>query len=224
MLKVNNLIGFQVKKPLKLTYIETQLDEVVASGFTFPSVNLGGGGLVIVQVQGRWSTASDPVISSATIDGVSATVNVATSTEMSTQTGIISAAQSGGGTGKEVDITLSGTGTWRYCSIHVYTLTGHNSATPHDTDYNTATDVTSISSSLNIPAGGVAIGGSVSRRKDEAVTWTNLADENYDGIIADSGRVSSASEIRMVAETGRTITSTWSTSSQEASISSASWV
>lgn len=90
------------------------------------------------------------------------------------------------------------------CGIGVYVVTGLHSSTASDTDTQTGNNP---SGTLNIPAGGVAVGGVYC---DSATVWTNLT-ENYDEIIESPRRHTGASAAFAAEQTALSISTTSTT-------------
>jgi hypothetical protein len=107
-------------------------------------------------------------------------------------------------------------------AVAVYALYNLSSTTPHAVNGNQTNSATSISTTLDIPAGGLAIAGSC--------IFTNNVDHSATGLTEDAD-VHMESNTKMYAmsaqglpsETGRTLTVTGTTSVQRC-ISAASWV
>lgn len=190
--------------------------------YTFSSQNLGtaaAGRYIIVAIEARKSGVDTTLlVSSVTVGGVSATIamqRLVSSTNTNIAALAIAAVPSG--TNGNVDVTFS-SGMLR-CGIQLYRAVDINSSTPHHavTHFNGSTDPTA---SLNIPAGGFAIGCATSAAST-AATWTGLT-EDHDSVVESFLTVSSASQQFASAETGRSITCDFGTNTDNVAVF-ASW-
>lgn len=108
------------------------------------------------------------------------------------------------------------------CAIQAWALFGLGSTTPYHTNSNTTAAATSLSTTLNIPQDGIAIGWSgINNDGSGGQTWTGLGEVVDDQV--ESITYSGASSSGMTAETGRTITCAGSGSVLRR-IVAASWV
>lgn len=146
-------------------------------------------------------------ISSATIGGVTATVLETTSG--TTVTGWVGAIVPTGATAT-VEITLSGSGA-SGAGIVVNTITGLDSVTPFDTLHATGADPTGT---IDNAQNGIIMGVSINESGSTSCSWTGLATETVDSAVGGETKTYSAAHEQVTAGgTGRTITATWTGSS-----------
>jgi len=161
-------------------YITNVSDTTDASTYTFTGVNIGGPGLIVVNLHGGQGTGTAWTVSSCTIGGVSATIHVNPSDPDSCA--IASAVITSGTT---ADISFTATTTLLRAVVGVYRITGYQSATPVATasqTTNASTDTRTVT--LDTSANGVVIAGT-SHADSSTFTWTN-ATENYDVTLAET--------------------------------------
>lgn len=149
--------------------------------------------------------ASARTVSSSTIGGVAASELVDFEAHSGSNAAMIIAAVPTGATG---DVVVTFTGGMVRCAVGTYRVTGLNSTTPTGS----GTDSTdALSASLNISAGGFAVGVVFSKSSPTGVTWTNLA-EDVETLAASwetNGNWSSAHENFAAAQTGLALTGDW---------------
>lgn len=147
-----------------------------ASAFTFPGLSLGtavAGRLIACTVMFR---SQGSAITSATINGVSATrETVSTNGNYSVQ--IIWAQVDADTTG---DVVINADGTFRNCAVSVYRITGQASNTPADVDIDGGSGIASPTVDFpSPPANGVAVYCFMnSRTSEDPGSWTNSLTEN----------------------------------------------
>jgi hypothetical protein len=205
MLMANHLIGFGVVEDgISLTLQDsTAQDDPVDGVFTFEDVNFGAAQLdrVIIIVFGVIDLVDTTEgITSVTIGGVSATVNVHNIDvdAFNVQAAIATAAVPSGTTGDvvvEMDSNING-----HARVAVYRATGILSSTPSAT---TSNDDDVVSMSIDTLAGGFVIAGAMFRDSG-AVTSVGI-NEDVDEAVTVSGQFAVGSASRLSAETGRTI-------------------
>jgi hypothetical protein len=186
-----------------ITYTDKGEDSVNRTTYTFSTKSLGSAAAdrkIIVGVSAGGSS-SGVTLNSVTVGGISATQIVAT-TDGENMAQIWVASVPTGATGNVV-LTFS-TDKGR-CGIGLWAMYGASS-TATDTGFATANP---SSDTLNISAGGVAVGVySLSQSTDRTTTWTNLT-EDYDAVVESGGGThSGASASFASAQTGLTITGT----------------
>lgn len=159
-----------------------------ASTYTFSNADIGAAAsdrLVIVAVHAAFSGGTNRTITSATIGGISATIDYAGTNTDARGFTFLSAIVP---TGTTATIVLNFSGNLLRLGIGVYRLTKYTSRVPRDTASSFRDDnANNISDTINVYGGGVVIGMSFSG--DDAnggnVTWSGLT-ENYDGTIESS--------------------------------------
>lgn len=160
-----------------LTPTAVASDTTNSTTYTFSSQSFGTAAadryIIVVFGAGRGSTGV--AVSSATIGGVGATIdvqNTATVSGSSAVSAILSAAVPTGTTGT-VAVTISGAAA-QNAAISVYSLTGSLTGAASFTNSNaTGADP---STTLNCPAGGAAVGGSTYRNVGGTTTWSGLTE------------------------------------------------
>lgn len=204
-----------VKPPLPtLEFIGVRGSSSNTTTYNFSSVSIGAAHpkrRVFLCIVWRSSTGAGRTVSSATINGVSATVHAATSTSGQGNeegTNIISAPVP---TGTSVNVSITMSGECFDLDFGVYRATNLKDSTPFDTAENNNT--TGATMSLDIPSEGIAIGNGNTDNPGTATTWTGLT-EDYDQAGAGSEyRLTGASASRMSSEAGRSVRSSASRSS-----------
>lgn len=198
------------------TFLQAATSASDLTTYTFSGQNLGAadaGRYIVVGVQAR-GTATPLALSSVTVGGVSATI-VAQQANSANIAALVIAAVPTGTTG---DIVVTFSVVVLRCAIQAYRVLGIDSATASDTGASTAADPTT---SLDIPAEGVAIGACMSGGVDMRVTWTGLT-EDYDATTESFLSATSAHDEFVTAQTGLTITADFATSGQSCGVF-ASW-
>ena len=189
--------------PPLATYITSVADTADATGYTFTGQSLGTAAAdreVVVAVQSRTGGTSITV-SSLTVGGISATLEVRTANTASGYTLIeIWRAPVPTGTTGDVVVNFTG-GTALRCAIDIYKLTGRSSTF--------ATSSTGASNggtlSLNVAANGAVIAAAASASATSAFTWTGVT-ERYDAATGgEAFRTSTASADGLTAATPRTV-------------------
>lgn len=184
---------------------DSTLDQANAPDYTFSSQSLGA------------DTANRTIIVAATVRAASTgvgfgtvTVGGAGATEQfeyqvnddgaSVAIGFWTSDPSGTTGDVFVDINL----TALRCGIGVWRATDLLSTTAHDTG-SVAGTTSPVSTTLDIPAGGVAVGMGWGNQTD-AHAWTAGLTEDFDTAFAEGNRVSGASDAFATLQTGLTIT------------------
>lgn len=195
---------------MEFAFLQAAADTANATIYTFSSQNLGtadAARYIIIAIQARGTTAG-LTVSSVTIGGVAATISVqrTNSTSNYNVAALVIAAVPTGTTG-DVVVTLSVEAL--RSAIKMYRAVGINSATASDTDSSVATHPTCA---LDVPAGGFAIGCACVAQGGGAAattTWTGIA-EDSDVVVETNFTTTSASQTFVAAQTGLTLTSTFS--------------
>jgi hypothetical protein len=214
----NNLAGFWAfKPPIKCTFAGATFDNSNLTTYTYTSHAIGGPGLIVVCASGIRAAVTN--LSSGTIGGVAATVH--TSSNSQNPIGIMSRVVASGTT---ATITVTWSGGFFGCGIHVFRVEGYKSATPfasNSTGSNTS--ATSISTTVNTAARGILIG---------CATKFNLNTPTFDNSVAGGANLTKPGESVDVsgfaantsASTPLTLTASWSGSVGRRSIAAASWL
>ena len=184
-----------------IAYTDRGNDPSDKSSYTFLARNTGGAGTKHVGVLGMGAMQGNLLASSATIGGVSATkITEAVDDNghgFRTRSALWLADVTDDGTS---DIVINWSIGIGRCAIAVWRLDGIN-ATVHDTAPSTA-DPASVS--LDVPAGGVALGGAAFTSWSSAVTWTGL-DEHVFEAMEGATRFSAGSKAFATMQTGLSI-------------------
>lgn len=191
------------------TFLQAASSSSDATTYTFSSQNIGtaAGDRHIVCFSASRGVGT-LAVNSVTIGGVSATQaaeNDRTSGGVTNSASLDIAAVPTGTTG---DVVVTYSGGMLRAGISLWRLDDLASATPHDFDGSSANAPTCA---LDIPDDGCAIGGAITAQDTASTSWSGLT-ENHDTLVLDSGNIvfSGASDDFASAETGRTITATFS--------------
>jgi len=168
--------------------------------------------LVVVGIASQCS--SNATISGLTIGGVSATL-VANAADLRLPVAMFSLLVTSGTT---ADIVATYSSSQNTSTIGVWTITGLSSTTAHDTGSSLALPPTDT---LDIPAGGVAIGVAGQNDSTGTFSWTGLT-EDYDQQ-PESLISSGASDLFASQQTGLTITATPTSADTDIGLCIASW-
>jgi hypothetical protein len=182
MLQVNQLTGFGIRRAggaiPTLAYQTATNSGANSTSYTFSTQAIGTAAAdrLVVVVIGR---EPGDTLSSSTIGGISATVvaNAGTCT-------IIAAVVT---TGTTADVVLNFAGTQIRIGVAVYAVYGLSSTTA------TSTYTASLSETVTIPAGGVAIGCAYSGSGGVSTTWTGVTENSSQNIEAGGAEFTTAS-------------------------------
>jgi len=202
---------------MDIQYLQSAPDTSDTNAYTFSSQNLGTAAsdrYIIVVAVARKAGAST-TLSSISVGGVSATI-VKQATNNVSNTDVAGVAIAAVPTGTTGDIVVTWGATMVRCAIMAYRATGID-ATAYDSDSSLSGNP---SVSLDIPANGFAIGGGLTAAST-TTSWTGLT-EDADGTLESFVTYSSASQSFVSAETGRTITMTFGSSTESVGVF-ASW-
>lgn len=189
---------------------------------SFGNFTAAEAGLMIVVAWSVSGSTGDEV-ASCTIGGSAATANVRTLDTSSSRSAaaVFSLEVSSGAQEVIVNYTTAP----RACGVAVYLLTGYSSTTPNDTDAAIGTtSATSISATLNIPAGGVAVFIGATQNDGSGYTFSS-ATEDAEWLNHDSGNIYGGAAGNKTTETlltGHTETLSFA-SNDERCIAAASW-
>lgn len=193
------------------TFLQSVANDADLTTYTFPSQNLGtaSAGRYIVALIAGSSGTSGRTISSVTIGGVSASQLGFVSEAGSTRASSIWIAAVPTGTTGDVVITWSA-GMGR-CGVGLYSLTGAQT-TAFDTATATATSGTTLSDTINIPAGGVCFSVATAQVSgDYSWSWTNIT-EDFDTLLEtgspNHNRFTGASDVFGSSQSGLALTAT----------------
>lgn len=204
--------------PPVLTYVGSTLDAGNSTNYTFTGHAIGTAAADrLVVVASSSGGGGDGVVTGGTIGGSALTLNIASLSNrpaVSIMSRVVAA-------GTTATIVVNHDSARRNCLIHVWTVTGLTSTTPHDTGAQISTGATFLTDNINVLAGGLVVGVFGSQGVN-ALSWTGLTEhvgsEQDDG--SDTGV--SASSSNMSAEINRAITGTSSVSSR-VSLAVCSW-
>ena len=218
MLQVNQLVGFggdsgRVVPVTKTFEAHTQQDG--GTTYTFSSHDLGSSGTKKIVVAVTPQNGAKFTLSGVTVDGQTATQVIATTSTHSTwdykstlwQAHELTSSATG-------DIVVSCSGLCSDCDVAVWVLLGAASSAHDTSSDNTTTDGT-LSTTLDIPAGGVGIAMSTHSAAHPGMystdtIWSGLT-EDWDSVTNDVGgnyiRSSGSSKSFASAESGLTVSS-----------------
>lgn len=212
-----------------VTYNPT-LDDVVYrentgtnSVYTFNATDVGEAAvdrLIVIVVSLVKSVSPVRSVSSVTIDGVAATIQVSQDSglgvidpEPTVSQAIVTLPVPVGTT---ADIVVTATGNVDGCSIGVYPVYGLGSFVPFDTASN-ASNASNPTTTIDVPNNGIVIGGYVGVGGTPAAsTWTGLSSKVVDESLSTGTWASIAAQTGLAAQTGRTIAVTNAASGREA--------
>lgn len=203
-----------------VSFLQQAENTTAQTTYTFSSQSLGAadaGRYIVVCIAARAGGETDGAVSALTIGGVSATITAQIPNNGGANTNLSAIAIAAVPTGTTGDIVVTLNFNHLRCSVAAYRVLGIDGVTAFDSATSTDTDPTA---SLDIPAGGIAIAGSISAAADSA-TWTGLT-ENFDDNFQAFATHSGASAAFEDEQTDLTITCNWSTSSVPAGVF-ASW-
>lgn len=181
------------------SFLQGAIDTANLTTYTFGSQNLGvadSDRYIVAAIEARAGATLS--VSSASIGGVAASI-VAQTQNAGDCAALVIANVPSGTTG---DVVVTFNTAAARASIQLYRLVGIDSETASHTA--TSAPAQDPTTTLDIPAGGVAIGCGTNFGGGSA-TWTGLT-ENYDAVVEGQILVSSAYDTFATAQTGRTIT------------------
>lgn len=208
--------AFNPVAPATVTYIGNTLDTVDRTTYTFAAHSLSTASAdrkIVVAVYGQRVSVA---VSTLTVNGVSASLVKAQPVSSADRTvELWQAAVPTDATG-DIVVTFSG-GNSAHCSIGVWAVYGAGSAA-HATLGNASNPSTGT---IDVPSGGVLIAASVNNN-GSTNTWTGPT-EKYDAALETSTGQSGASDAYAAAQTGMTVTATYSAGSTQQAMAAASW-
>lgn len=221
MLKVNQLIGFGAGGFPPVVLLNTANAASSTSDlttYTFSSQAIGTASStrrVIVACAGDATTAGRS-LSSATIGGISASINVQVTGGSSNVSAIISATVP---TETTASVVLTFSGAMNRAACKVYAVDGLINTNPIDTATNTT--AAGLTTSIDWRAGGFSIGVAGQNDGTSECTWVGLTEDqeiSYDGTDA-----SFASLLPTSSALAQTVSATWAPTSSRASLAVASY-
>lgn len=187
-----------------VTFLQAATSTADSDTYTFSSQNIGTASsdrYILVVASIRDSGAAGAVLSSLTIGGQSAAIYVQRSRNP-TNTNAVAIAAALVTSGTAADIVVTWDTTVLRCAIEVYHVTGADMSAAHDTAFDdTSSDV--LTMSLDVPAGGFAVGGGIVAGSTTGV-WSGIT-EDHEGVV-EVTTFSSASDEFASAQTGLSIT------------------
>jgi hypothetical protein len=207
---------------MDVSFLQEAESTTDSNSYTFASQNLGtadAARYIVVVVQSR-GTTSGLAISSVTVAGSSATIAVQLTNTASAYSvcGIAIVAIAAGTSG---DIVVATAANALRCAIQVYRVVGINSVTAYDTGGEAAADPTDT---INVPAGGLAIGGASSAVvSGQSTAWTGITEDDDQQVGAEALWITSAHDVFEAEQTGLTILANFASSSVSDVMVVASW-
>ena len=172
---------------------------------------------VVVAVTTSGGTGADAV-STLTVGGISASLVKATLTTDHTQ---VELWQADVPTGTTADIVVTWAASKNRTGIAVWAIYNAKSAA-NDTGTDTSTGTSATSDTLNIPAGGVAI-GAIAQSGNQTSTWAGLTEDYDDAQVESILKQSGSSDAFAAIQAGLTISATPAASMSFQAMSLASW-
>lgn len=187
-----------------ITFLQLAKSSTDLTTYTFSAQSVGTAAAdryIICGVSGRSSDGGARTISSVTIGGVTATLNVQMVNSGNVQ-GIACALVP---TGTTADVVVVFSSTMTNADIALYSTSGLTSTSANDTGTSTANVGTYA---LNVAAGGVAVALMKSDDETSVATWAGLT-ETYDEADANSNDISGAAAAFATTQTNLTVSCTW---------------
>lgn len=210
-----------VRKVPSVSYITTIDNATDLTTYTFTAANIGGPGLIVVAAHTERS--GTVTISSASIGGVSSTIN---RQETSTLTGGVCVC---GGlfssvitSGSTADIVITFSAQVLRCGIAIYRITDYTSATPVDTIGQTNTTASGLSGDINNVRRNDVIIGAYVTGVTQLVTWSNIT-ERYDQSIGGEATQESGGDAISTVNNSYTISTSHTSSNQGLVLLGAAW-
>lgn len=168
--------------PASIVFTDNSVSGTNGTVFTFSSQSLGTATTdrqILVTLWGRDDGAGSPALTSVTVGGVTATVDITyLSGSNRNRAAVVRAAVPTGTTG---DVVVTFDTTVERCGIGVYAM--YDAATSvTDTGFSEASTMTDT---LNIPANGVAVGIAAIGGGGRTYTWTNLSEDFDEAVEGD---------------------------------------
>lgn len=212
-----------------LTYIGRSTSTFESSTITIPDVNIGPAAadrlVVVCAMCNHANNGNLNWITGGSIGGSSATLVVGSGNMTFAGASAILSRLVTSGTTATVVINLAST--VQATAIDVYTIRRLSSTTAFHSNFNQSdANTNSIATTLNIPAGGCAIGCHVTQEgfSTFTATWSGLTEDADSAAGLSHGGYTSASGQQMSAQTGRNISVTVSGFTRRKSICVASWI
>lgn len=186
-------------------YLQSAQSGTDLSTYTFAAQNLGSAAsdrFIACTINGRSNDGGARTITSVTIGGVAATSAGTIAANSGSHCAIYSAAVPTGATG---DVVVVWSSTMTDCTVALHSHYGAFSTTP--TSYFNDT-TTPLSQSINVAAGGFAVGISTSDSGTATATWAGIT-ERFDDATATGNDQSGAGDEFATTQTGLTVSCTW---------------
>lgn len=190
-------------------YLQSAQSGTDLSTYTFAAQNLGSAAsdrFIACTINGRSNDGGARTITSVTIGGVTAT-QACLANNSGSHCAIFSAAVPSGATG---DVVVTWSSTMGDCTIALHSHYGAFSTTPTSAVTDTTTP---LSQSINVAAGGFAVGISTSDSGSATATWAGIT-EKFDDATASSNDQSGAGDGFASVQTGLTVSCTWTVESR----------
>lgn len=191
------------------SYLQVSTTGSDLTTYTFSTQNLGtaaGDRYIVCCVNGRSSDGGARTISSVTVGGVTATAGPFVGNSGS-HVGIFIAAVPTGTTG---DVVVTWSGGMGDCSVELHRATGVSSTTPTSSVTDTTTP---LSQSINVDAGGFAVGISTTDNGTATATWAGITERSDDATGGGNDRSGAGDEFATT-QTGLTVSCTWTAESR----------
>lgn len=192
------------------------------NAYTFSSLSFGAEAsdrIIAVSIITRDAGTTPRSVTTVTIGGVSATVVVEAS-NIATNVGFVAIAYAAVPTGTTGDVVVDfdGSDNLLRCGVVVHRIVGSN-PTPHDSS---GADGANPSTTIDVPADGIALAVSTSGASLPTCTWTGLTEDLETQIGGEATDMSTASDAFGTTQTSLAVQATWSANVNPA-LAVASW-
>lgn len=191
---------------------------------TQSGVNIGdpSSSRLVVLAIGAHRGGAETALDSVTINGVTATLDVNVYQQNGATMATACICHAIVPTGSSVDVVISKTAAALSANhFNVWTVSGYRDPTPYHTASSVGTS-SPRSGSLNIPAGGFAIGSSALRGYPFDLTWTFLTETSSEAA-STTGEMETAAAYDLAAATGQSIQTSDSAGTAARALALASW-
>jgi hypothetical protein len=214
--------AFQNSQPTTavLTYVTFSGITTDASSYTFTNVDVTSAGLVVLAIH---SEASNPnSISSVTINGAAATIAIQQTATIPANSNVLTGIAYGRITGTTATVVVNYGNNQGRCLIGVWRINNNNSDTPISTNSSSAILGTTLSINLtNTSLTNVGVIGETNGTQATTVSFTN-ATARYNSAVENLSQAAGGDYTTTTSGT-RTITTTFSNSTQPITLAGAVW-
>lgn len=226
LLQSNQLIGFGAgggAAAATVTFTDSSVDATDATAYTFSTQSIGTAAAdrkIVVAADTAGGAASADGVSGITVGGEALTQVAATIAPLGDETQV-ELWQGTITTGTTADIIVTWNGAHGRCGIGVWAVTGAGAAASDTVEDNSST--TAETGTIDVPAGGVLIAAVVhTATGTKTHVWTGPT-EDYDEEVESNIGHSGASLAYAAAQTGLTVTATFSAAVDQGAMVGAAW-